>query len=95
TYTAACPTFGGLFGSSNASACFGATLSLAGNVSHAGAYYFPSGVVSFYFNFGIGAPYTYLVAKDVTWFANFQFNTNYASLPTSFPLRQGAAVLVQ
>ena len=64
-------------------------------VSHAGAYYFPSGTVNFDFNFGIGAPYTYLIAKDVTWFATFQFNTNYASLPTSFPLRQGSAVLVQ
>jgi len=89
TSTASCP-FGG-----TGSACFGATVNLAGGVSHAGAYYFPSGTVNFDFNFGIGAPYTYLIAKDVTWFATFQFNTNYASLPTTFPLRQGSAVLVQ
>jgi hypothetical protein len=51
--------------------------------------------VDFDFNFGAGAPYTYLIAKDANWYVNFQFNSNYASLPTSFPLRQGAAVLVQ
>ena len=79
----------------SASACFGASVGISGPVSHTGAYYFPSGTVDFGFNFGAGAPYTYLIAKDVNWFVNFQFNSNYASLPTSFPLRQGAAVLVQ
>jgi hypothetical protein len=89
TSTSSC-FFGG-----SASACFGASAGISGPVSHTGAYYFPSGTVNFDFNFGAGAPYTYLIAKDVSWFVNFQFNSNYASLPTSFPLRQGAAVLVQ
>jgi hypothetical protein len=78
-----------------ASACFGASSGISGPVAHTGAYYFPSGTVDFDFNFGAGAPYTYLIAKDANWYVNFQFNSNYASLPTSFPLRQGAAVLVQ
>lgn len=91
--TSTAPCFFALGGS--ASACFGASSSIGGPVSHAGAYYFPSGTVDFDFNFGVGAPYTYLVAKDVNWFVNFQFNANYASLPTSFPLRQGTAILVQ
>jgi Flp pilus assembly protein TadG len=89
TSTASC-----FFGAA-ASACFGASVGISGPVAHTGAYYFPSGTVDFDFNFGSGAPYTYLIAKDANWYVNFQFNSNYASLPTSFPLRQGAAVLVQ
>jgi hypothetical protein len=89
TSTSSC-AFGG-----SASACFAASVGVNGPISHTGAYYFPTGTVSFNFNFGLGATYTYLIAKDVNWLVNFQFNTNYAALPTSFPLRQGAAVLVQ
>jgi len=90
TSVASCP-FGG-----TGSACFGANINLgSGLVSHTGTYYFPTGAVNFNFDFGQGATWTYLIAKDVKWFLGFTFNYNYPALPTSFPLRQGSAVLVQ
>ena len=67
----------------------------SGLVAHTGAYYFHDATVNFDFDFGAGAPYTLLVAKDVTWIFNFTFNNNFASLPNGSPLRQGTAVLVQ
>ncbi len=85
------------FGSSTASACFNANVNFQPGcqISNAGAYYFPNSTVGFNFNFGCGAPYTLLVAKDISWFVTFTFNNNYASLPNGSPLRQGSAVLVQ
>jgi hypothetical protein len=83
--------FGGTAG-----ACFDAGISASsGNVSQAGAYYFPNSTVGFNFDFGSGAPYSLLVAKDISWFVTFTINNNYASLPNGSPLRQGSAVLVQ
>jgi hypothetical protein len=90
TATATCG-FGG-----TASACFTADSSLAaGKVSHAGAYYFPNGTVNFDFDFGAGAPYSFLVANNVNWFLSFTFLNNYGSLPNGSPIKQGSAILVQ
>jgi Putative Flp pilus-assembly TadE/G-like len=83
------------FGSSTANACFAANSSNGGSIAQAGAYYFPNSKVSFNFDFGVGAPYSFLVANDISWFANFTFNRNYTNLPNGSPLKQGSAVLVQ
>ena len=67
----------------------------SGLIAHTGAYYFPDATVNFNFDFGIGAPYTLLVAKNVSWVFNFTFNNNFANLPNGSPLRQGTAIIVQ
>ena len=99
------PTSGALAGilffqdrANSSAATFAGDLNLNqgnGLVAHTGAYYFYDATVNFDFDFGAGAPYTLLVAKDVTWIFNFTFNNNFASLPNGSPLRQGTAVLVQ
>jgi Flp pilus assembly protein TadG len=89
TATTSCG-FGGVSG-----ACFNASITGGGKISHAGAYYFPKAKVGFNFDFGGNAPYTFLVANDVSWFLNFTFNTDYSSLPNGSPLKMGSAVLVQ
>jgi len=89
TATTSCG-FGGV-----AAACFNASISGGGQISHAGTYYFPNSKVAFNFDFGGNAPYSFLVANDISWFLNFTFNTNYSSLPNGSPLKQGSAVLVQ
>ncbi len=78
-------------------ACFGGDGSFDGQISHAGAYYFSNNAVGFSFNFGNGAPYTFLIAKDISWIlsAQFTFNDHYDTLPNGSPLAQGTAVLVQ
>ena len=78
-------------------ACFGADFSFVGEISHAGAYYFANNAVGFSFDFGAGAPYTILIAKDITWIlsAQFTFNDHYETLPNGSPLTQGTAILVQ
>jgi Flp pilus assembly protein TadG len=79
-----------------ASACFNADSSIgAGTVAQAGAYYFPNGTVNFNFDFGTGAPYSFLVAKDINWFLSFTFLNDYSSLPNGSPVKQGSAILVQ
>lgn len=93
TATVACGTG---FGSSTAGACFAGNTTLStGTVSHTGAYYFPNTTVGFAFDFGYGAPYSFLVANDINWFFSFTFNRNYANLPNGSPVRQGDAILVQ
>jgi len=94
TTTCAAGLFGG-FGSSTAGACFNGNISAGGGISHVGAYYFPNTAVSFNFNFGAGAPYSFLIAKDISWFLTFTFNRNYTNLPNGSPIKQGSAVLVQ
>jgi hypothetical protein len=89
TATSTCG-FGGTAG-----ACFTANFNFGGKIAHSGAYYFANSTVGFDFDFGNGAPYTLLVAKDINWFLSFTFNNNFANLPNGSPLRQGAAVLVQ
>jgi Flp pilus assembly protein TadG len=93
TATTACG-FGG-----TASACFTAdnnyTCNTTNKISNSGAYYFANGTVDFNFDFGCGAPYSLLVAKDINWFFSFTLNNNFANLPNGSPVRQGAAVLVQ
>jgi Putative Flp pilus-assembly TadE/G-like len=66
-----------------------------GLIAHTGAYYFADATVNFHFDFGAGAPYTLLVAKDVSWVFNFTFNNDFANLPNGSPLRQGTAQIVQ
>jgi hypothetical protein len=99
------PTTGPLAGilffqdrASSSAATFAGDLTLNqsnGLVAHTGAYYFPDATVNFDFDFGVGAPYTLLVAKDVTWILSFTFKNNFASLPNGSPLRQGTAIIVQ
>ncbi len=90
TYSASCP-FGG-----SGVACFGVNINVnPGTVAHNGTYYFPSNTVNFDFDFGAGTTWNYLIAKDVKWFVGFTFNSNVAAVPTTFPLRQGSAALVQ
>jgi Flp pilus assembly protein TadG len=77
-------------------AVFGANVSLNnGNIYHEGAYYFPKATANFDFDFGYGANYTLLVAKDIAWFWSFSFKNNYATLPNGSPVAQGTAVLIQ
>ncbi len=85
------------FGIGNqAAGCFsGNTNFNTGQVSHAGAYYFPNSKVSFNFDFGIGAPYTFLIAKDISWLAAFTFNHDFRTLPNGSQVAEGTAVLVQ
>jgi len=93
TATVSC---GAGFGTSQAGGCFTANSNFgAGQIAHAGAYYFPNTTVGFAFDFGYGAPYSFLVANDINWFFNFTFNKDYSSLPNGSPVRQGGAVLVQ
>jgi hypothetical protein len=93
TATVAC---GAGFGSSQAGACFtGNTTFNAGQISHAGAYYFPNTTVGFAFDFGQGAPYSFLVANDINWFFSFTFNRNFTNLPNGSPVKQGSAIIVQ
>jgi hypothetical protein len=94
TATATCPG-SGLFGSATANACFAANFSAGGPISHAGAYYFPNAKVAFNFDFGLNAPYSFLVANDISWFFAFTFGSTYTSLPNGSPVKQGSAVLVQ
>lgn len=90
TATTSCG-FGG-----TAAACFTADSNYSGTkISNAGAYYFANSTVDFDFDFGYGAPYSLLVAKDINWFFSFTLNNNFANLPNGSPVRQGAAVLVQ
>ena len=83
------------FGGATSNACFNGNINFAGQISQVGAYYFPNAKVSFNFDFGAGAPYSFLVANDIAWFLTFTFNRNYASLPNGSPVRQGSAVLVE
>ena len=90
TYTASCP-FGG-----TGTWCFAVNIGVnPGTVAHNGIYYAPTGTVAYDFDFGLGATWNYLIAKDVTWFLGFTFGNNFTALPTSSPLRQGSAILVQ
>jgi len=89
TATASC-FFGGTAGG-----CFTADSNFNGEISHAGAYYFSGVPVNFDFDFGYGAPYTFLIAKDINWFLAFTLNNNYKNLPNGSPLAQGTAILVQ
>ncbi len=83
------------FGSANANACFNGNINFRNQISQAGAYYFPGATVAFNFDFGAGAPYSFLVANDIKWFLTFTFNRNYANLPNGSPVKQGSATLVQ
>jgi hypothetical protein len=67
----------------------------SGLIAHTGAYYFPDATVNFFFDFGAGAPYTLLVANNVSWVFNFTFNNDFKNLPNGSPLRQGTAQIVQ
>jgi hypothetical protein len=83
------------FGSTTANACFDGNINFRNQISQAGAYYFPKAKVAFNFDFGVGAPYSFLVANDISWFFTFTFNRNYANLPNGSPVKQGSATLVQ
>ncbi|HLJ23806.1 MAG TPA: pilus assembly protein TadG-related protein [Candidatus Acidoferrales bacterium] len=83
------------FGSATANACFNGNINFRNQISQAGAYYFPGAKVAFNFDFGNGAPYSFLVANDISWFLTFTFNRNYANLPNGSPVKQGSATLVQ
>jgi hypothetical protein len=61
-----------------------------------GGYYFPDAPVSFTFDFGTNAQYSFLVAKDITWAFSFTFNNNYSTLPGGVsPLPVGHAALIE
>jgi Flp pilus assembly protein TadG len=83
-------------------ATFAATLgfcffSCGGGSFLEGAYYFPDASVLFKYDFGIGAQYSFLVAKDIAWTtsATFTFKNRYTSIPNNSPIQEGTAVLVQ
>jgi hypothetical protein len=69
--------------------------SFAGDISLTGAYYFPDAAVSFTGALGTSA-YTIIVAQSISWgLSSFTVNSDYSSLPSGSPLRQGNAVLVE
>jgi len=77
-------------------ATFAVNLSFgSGNNFLQGAYYFPNATVSFDFDFGNHAAYSYLVAKNITWLVAFTINNDLTSFPNGSPLPEGTAVLVQ
>ena len=89
-------TFNCGFGGGASGACFDGNITFgSGQIAQAGAYYFPNTKVSFNFDFGSGAPYSFLVAGDINWFLSFTFNRNYTNLPNGSPIKQGSAVIVQ
>lgn len=89
-------TFNCGFGGGASGACFTGNANFGtGQIAHAGAYYFPNTKVSFDFDFGLGAPYSFLVAGDINWFLSFTFNRNYTNLPNGSPIKQGSAIIVQ
>lgn len=99
TINLSAPTSGALAGilifedRSIAKGSSGATLSGGSSASFTGAIYLPHGSVSFSGGTSGSAPYTIIVADDITFSGSATLGTNYSSLPDGSPIK--AAVLAE